>query len=203
MVKLLAGNYHVDVNLKTHGGYTPLHLACQFGRQEVFDLLVKAYKADPRIRDNHGKTPRQYMMTQEQSTGLSLSSDTFRQLKDRRRNRREASEKNPSILRFGSLSVKVKKTTEAFNSYFGSERKHSWGSSGGADGLDKIDSQKMPPPKFGPIKKRKSKRSADFGRVKSAPTTPTETSPIKEDAELSDSEFGFDSAQWGSGVSPT
>ena len=39
----------------------------------------------------------------------------------------QASEKNPGILRFGSLSVKVKKTTEAFNNYFG-ERKHSWGS---------------------------------------------------------------------------
>ena len=45
------------------------------------------------------------------------------------------------------------------------------------------DSQKMPPPKFGPIKKRKSKRSIDFGKVKSAPTTPTERSPIKEEAE--------------------
>ena len=41
----------------------------------------------------------------------------------------------------------------------------------------------MPPPKFGPIKKRKSKRSIDFGKVKSAPTTPTERSPIKEEAE--------------------
>ena len=89
MVKLLAGNYHVDVNIKSHGGYTPLHLACQFGRQEVFDLLVKAYGADPRVRDNHGKTPRQYMMAQEQAMGLSLSNDTFRQLKDRQRNRRQ------------------------------------------------------------------------------------------------------------------
>lgn len=110
MVKMLAGTYNVDVNVKSHGGYTPLHLACQFGHQDVFDLLVKAYGADPRIRDNHGKTPRQYMMTQEQSLGtLSLSNDTFRQLKDRRRNRttRQAAEKNPGILRFGSLSVKV------------------------------------------------------------------------------------------------
>lgn len=89
LVKLLAGNYNIDVNSKSHGGYTPLHLACQFGRQEVFDLLVKAYGADPRIRDNHGKTPRQYMMAQEQSMGLSLSNDTFRQLKDRRRIRRQ------------------------------------------------------------------------------------------------------------------
>ncbi len=90
-VKLLAGSYHVDVNTKSHGGYTPLHLACQFGHQEVFDLLVKAYGADPRIRDNHGKTPRQYMITasNEQAGGLTISSDTFRQLKDRRRSRRQ------------------------------------------------------------------------------------------------------------------
>ena len=33
MVKLLAGNYLVPVNVKSHGGYTPLHLACQFGHQ--------------------------------------------------------------------------------------------------------------------------------------------------------------------------
>ena len=33
MVKLLAGNYSVPVNVKSHGGYTPLHLACQFGHQ--------------------------------------------------------------------------------------------------------------------------------------------------------------------------
>lgn len=69
----------------------------------------------------------------------------------------------------------------------------------------------MPPPKMGPMKKRKSsKRSADFGIVgrahKSAPVTPTESnSPIKEEEPGgdggggggdSDSEFGFDS-QWG------
>ena len=61
LVKLLAGNYQVDVNVKSHGGYTPLHLACQFGHQEVFDILVKAYGADPNTRDNAGKKPRQYM----------------------------------------------------------------------------------------------------------------------------------------------
>jgi ankyrin repeat protein len=93
MVKLLAGNFRVDVNVKSHGGYTPLHLACQYGHQEVFDLLVKAYGADPRVRDNAGKTPRQYMMAHEQASmgTLSMSNDMFRQLKDRRRNRRQVS----------------------------------------------------------------------------------------------------------------
>ena len=35
----------------------------------MFDLLVKAYGADPRIRDNAGKTPRQYMVASSQLQG--------------------------------------------------------------------------------------------------------------------------------------
>lgn len=129
MVKLLAGSYSVQVNQKSHGGYTPLHLACQFGHQEVFDILVKAYGADPHLRDNSGRKPRQYMVVQDQAMGLSLSSDTFRQLKDRRRHRRQAGKASSNsggggaLSRFGSLSVKVKKTTEAFNNYFNSAKK--------------------------------------------------------------------------------
>ena len=34
--------------------------------QEVFSLMVKVYKADPHIRDNSGKKPRQYMMAHDQ-----------------------------------------------------------------------------------------------------------------------------------------
>lgn len=218
MVKLLAGNYSVPVNVKSHGGYTPLHMACQFGHQEVFSLMVKVYKADPHIRDNAGKKPRQYMMAHDQSGGtLSLSSDTFRQLKDRRRNRtRQNNDKNSGILRFGSLSVKVKKTTEAFNNYFGARSSSSdslsmpyMGSGGMSSSTNgghfgsRDDSSKMPPPRFAPIKKRKSKRAMDYHSsltsVKSAPVTPTETSPIKEEGDErrsdSDSEYGFNS-QW-------
>ena len=217
LVKLLAGNYGANVNAKSHGGYTPLHLACQFGHQEVFDILVKAYGADPNLRDNSGKKPRQYMqMTVANSVmGLQMSNDTFRQLKDRRRNRaRQVAEQNnktssSSILRFGSLSVKVKKTTEAFNNYFG----HKTSSDNSSQqpyslptiGAGSEDSLKMPPPKFGVpatgIKKRRSKRAMDFQTSmtssKSAPVTPTESrSPIKEErASDSDSEYGFDS-QW-------
>ena len=208
-VKLLAGAYKADVNVKSHGGYTPLHLACQFGHQDVFDLLVKAYGADPHVRDNHGKTPRQYMMAQAAQDPammqLSLSSDTFRQLKDRRKSRRMrqengAGQNSGSILRFGSLSVKVKKTTEAFNNYFG-ERKSSWGSNSDERKLSMISnassatsrksswassiaeeideaSSKMPPPKS-MLKKRKSSRKASTASdkvYKSAPTTPTSSS---------------------------
>jgi len=202
MVKLLAGTYQANVNAKSHGGYSPLHIAAQHNHQEVFDLLVQAYKADANLRDFAGKKPRQYMIigdTAHGGVGLSISSDTFRQLKDRRKNRASRTEKNPSILRFGSLSVKVKKTTEAFNNYFnkdGNEIKSKW---------ENEATEKMPPPKFAPIKKRKSKRTVDFGRTKSAPTTP-ERSPVKEviheaaeeNISDSDSEYGFGD-KWGPG----
>merc|ERR1719158_1463470 len=150
MVKLLAGTYQANVNAKSHGGYTPLHIAAQHNHQEVFDLLVGAYKADANVRDYAGKKPRQYMMVQgAEGLSLSMSNDTFRTLKDRRKNRTSRMEKNPSILRFGSLSVKVKKTTEAFNNYFNGsgESKPKWESAA-------ADRDKMPPPKFAPVKKR-------------------------------------------------
>ena len=41
MVKLLAGTYQASVDVKSHGGYTPLHIAAQYNHQEVFDLLVQ------------------------------------------------------------------------------------------------------------------------------------------------------------------
>ena len=41
MVKLLAGTYQAHVDARSHGGYTPLHIAAQSGHQEVFDLLVQ------------------------------------------------------------------------------------------------------------------------------------------------------------------
>lgn len=202
MVKLLAGTYQAHVNVKTHGGYTPLHIAAQNNHQDVFDLLVQAYKADANLRDYAGKKPRQYMIIGDPAgVGLSISNDTFRQLKDRRKNRASRNEKSPGMLRFGSLSVKVKKTTEAFNNYFnnkdGNDFKNKW---------DHDDGQRMPPPKFAPIKKRKnSKRTVDFGRTKSAPVTP-ERSPVKEvileageeNVSDSDSEYGFGD-KWGPG----
>ena len=61
------------------------------------------------MRDYAGKKPRQYMIIGDTAgMGLSISNDTFRQLKDRRKNRASRGEKNPGILRFGSLSVKVR-----------------------------------------------------------------------------------------------
>ena len=76
----------------------------------TFPLCPQAYKADANMRDYAGKKPRQYMIVADTAgVGLSISSDTFRQLKDRRKNRASRNEKNPGILRFGSLSVKVRR----------------------------------------------------------------------------------------------
>ena len=61
IVKLLAGSYSQDPDVKTRGGYTPLMLAGMCKRGEVFDLLVKAYKADEDIRDFSGCKARQYL----------------------------------------------------------------------------------------------------------------------------------------------
>ncbi len=80
-----------------------------------------------------------------------------------------------------SFLLQVKKTTEAFNNYFNSN-----GSvDGGTRRWDSADDfSKMPPPKFAPIKKRKSKRPVDYSgsvaSTRSAPATPSIQSPLKE-----------------------
>merc|ERR1712051_464477 len=91
------------------------------------------------------------------------------------------------------------------------------------------DSTRMPPPKFGSsahssIKKRKSKRSMDYGSssnggsmsslgtARSAPVTPTSDRSLSKEGNMdmvgkrtgrasvgSDSEYGFDGPQWSGG----
>ncbi len=84
----------------------------------------------------------------------------------------------------------MKKTTEAFNNYFNSNGAADGGGGGGGAGRrwdNADDFSKMPPPKFAPIKKRKSKRPLDYrssnnslSSSRSAPTTPTTHYPLKE-----------------------
>ncbi|KAI5701851.1 hypothetical protein M8J75_014077 [Diaphorina citri] len=164
LVKLIAGSYGADVNVRT--GYTPLHLAMQFGREEVYNILVQVYGADPDIRDYSGRKPRQYQISQD----TSVSADTFRKIKARKKN----SERDLGFLRIGSLNVRVKKTTEAFSNFLGgrseAEKLHkTWGS---ADNLNQGEDARMAPPKFSTIKKRKSKRGASDFVSRSTPSTP-------------------------------
>nr|XP_050865921.1 uncharacterized protein LOC127071084 isoform X2 [Vespula vulgaris] len=181
IVKMIAGTYRdyiKDVNVTTldssfvllsqNGGYTPLHIAMQFDHENVFNLLVQVYGANQEIRDYSGKKARQYLVSQE----AAVSQDTFRK-------------KDLGFLRIGSLNVRVKRTTEAFSQFLGvatsssnsnnnNEKIHkSWGS---ADNVQKLDQKVMPPPKYAPVKKRRSRRTQDFSRgqqqAASQPNTP-------------------------------
>uniref|UniRef100_A0A672QW65 Sosondowah ankyrin repeat domain family member A n=1 Tax=Sinocyclocheilus grahami TaxID=75366 RepID=A0A672QW65_SINGR len=51
----------VDVNGKSNGGYTPLHIAAIHLQLSLIDLLVHKYGANGNIRDNCGKKPYHYL----------------------------------------------------------------------------------------------------------------------------------------------
>ncbi|KAM6970098.1 ankyrin repeat domain-containing protein SOWAHA [Aplochiton taeniatus] len=51
----------VDVDAKTHGGYTPLHIAALHDQEFILVMLVKHYGADVNVRDNCGKRPYHYL----------------------------------------------------------------------------------------------------------------------------------------------
>ena len=55
------GGVDIDVNAKTHGGYTPLHIAALHHQEYVMAMLVGEFGADPRIRDNCGKKAYHYL----------------------------------------------------------------------------------------------------------------------------------------------
>ena len=50
-----------DVNARSFGGYTPLHLAAQQNLEKVIDFLVNQCVADIDARDNYGKPPADYL----------------------------------------------------------------------------------------------------------------------------------------------
>ncbi|KAM3602150.1 uncharacterized protein V6R79_025133 [Siganus canaliculatus] len=55
------GGVDIDINAKTHGGYTPLHIAALHNQPYIMAMLVTEYGANPDIRDNCGKKPYQYL----------------------------------------------------------------------------------------------------------------------------------------------
>ncbi|XP_063148409.1 ankyrin repeat domain-containing protein SOWAHA-like [Candoia aspera] len=55
------GGVRIDVNAKSYGGYTPLHIAAIHGQEEVIAELVKVYNAKVSLRDYSGKKPFQYL----------------------------------------------------------------------------------------------------------------------------------------------
>lgn len=55
------GGVQIDINAKTHGGYTPLHIAALHNQGYIMAMLMGEYGADPNIRDNCGKRPHHYL----------------------------------------------------------------------------------------------------------------------------------------------
>ncbi|CDQ82060.1 unnamed protein product [Oncorhynchus mykiss] len=55
------GGMDLDVNARTYGGYTPLHIAALHDQEFVLAMLVHEYGADVNIRDNCGKKPYHYL----------------------------------------------------------------------------------------------------------------------------------------------
>lgn len=52
---------YININSKTNGGYTPLHIAAIHGRTDVMLLLVRGYGASVNERDNAGKKAFHYL----------------------------------------------------------------------------------------------------------------------------------------------
>ncbi|XP_053319304.1 ankyrin repeat domain-containing protein SOWAHA [Spea bombifrons] len=66
MVKILFdmsanGGTRLDVNVKSYGGYTPLHIAAIHNHKDAMIMLVRDYSAKVNIRDNSGRKPYQYL----------------------------------------------------------------------------------------------------------------------------------------------
>lgn len=66
MVKLLfhlssKGGTNINVNVRSFGGYTPLHIAAIHEHKDVIIMLVTDYSANINIRDNNGKKPYHYL----------------------------------------------------------------------------------------------------------------------------------------------
>lgn len=52
---------NADINIRTFGGYTPLHIATIHNKSELMKKLIKEYNADINIRDNSGRKARHYV----------------------------------------------------------------------------------------------------------------------------------------------
>lgn len=62
----LVANAGADVNTKSHGGYTPLHIAALHGHRHILDLLIGTYGAKENLRDYSGHLACHYLNIKEQ-----------------------------------------------------------------------------------------------------------------------------------------
>ncbi|XP_022242173.1 ankyrin repeat domain-containing protein SOWAHC-like isoform X2 [Limulus polyphemus] len=140
------------------------------GHEGIMELLTSTYDADPCIRDYSGRKPHQYLAKWQ---SLDKSTGTLSKMAD----------KDLSFMRIGSLNSRVKKTAAALTGGRGVTRLKSWGS---ADNLSELlERQMMPPPKYGPLKKKK------FKKVNNSEFYSTTSDKAKSGDSDSDSAYGF------------
>ncbi|KAF1526884.1 Ankyrin repeat domain-containing protein SOWAHA, partial [Eudyptes sclateri] len=87
------GGARVNVDARSHGGYTALHLAAIHGQEKIITMLVYSYHAKTDLRDYSGKKPHQYLREGASSAVRRLLGD-------------------PSLPHNVEPSVPIKKTTK-------------------------------------------------------------------------------------------
>ncbi|XP_028266275.1 ankyrin repeat domain-containing protein SOWAHA isoform X2 [Parambassis ranga] len=89
----LVVNAGADVNIKSHGGYTPLHIAALHGHHHILDLLVGTYGAKKNLRDYSGHLACHYLNIKEAEGPEEECELQFQvtQARERNKNRKLAS----------------------------------------------------------------------------------------------------------------
>lgn len=87
------GGARVNVDARSHGGYTALHLAAIHGQEKIITMLVYSYHAKTDLRDYSGKKPHQYLKEGASSAVRRLLGD-------------------PSLSHSAEPSVPIKKSTK-------------------------------------------------------------------------------------------
>ncbi|XP_046910182.2 ankyrin repeat domain family member sosondowah isoform X2 [Dermatophagoides farinae] len=82
IIKLMAGTFKADPNVKSFSGSTPLHIAAQFKNEDIMKMLIYHYDANPDIRDNYGKKAHQYLPKKTNEFNVQGQSLSNRQLSD-------------------------------------------------------------------------------------------------------------------------
>ncbi|XP_015204916.2 ankyrin repeat domain-containing protein SOWAHA [Lepisosteus oculatus] len=114
------GGTEVDVNAKTYGGYTPLHIAAIHGHEQLLATLVQDYGANSHIRDNSGKKPYQYLQKKVSAEVKELLGDPHIMHQDNIQRRREDEDRFQEHLK----TFKSQTLSRLFNPHLGTKKKH-------------------------------------------------------------------------------